>query len=149
MIDDDSLLKVFFQLYPDEDDYPPASVESVWAIVDPASPGVTIDNTPFFAREATLGDVVSTRLEDGCHWFESVLQRSEYSLVRVYFFELDCMQRVREFLVGLGCSTESAPRYRLLAVSIPASVSLSDVQAYLQAEKGRDNIDYEEPILRQ
>lgn len=38
--------------------------------------------------------------------------------------------------------------YNLLAVSVPGSVRLVDVQAYLQGESEREVLDYEEPILR-
>ncbi len=143
------MVKVFFQLEPDEDGYPPASVESVWARVEPGTPGLIIENTPFFARQATLGDTVSIRWEEGVRWFESVVERSTNSLVRVAFWDPACLEPVNDALVKMGCVTEYTEHYQLLAVSIPGEVSLLDVQEYLQGEAGRGGIDYEEPILRQ
>ena len=48
-----------------------------------------------------------------------------------------------------GCSTEYIKAHTLLAVSIPSTVNLREVQGYLQAEASAGTLDYEEPILRQ
>jgi hypothetical protein len=142
-------VKVHFRLVQDEDGYPPAAVESVWAQPTTKPGEYVLDNVPFFAREATIGDVVLVRDEDGHLWFDKVVRRSQNSLVRVVFFDRTCVERVNERLVSLGCSTEYITAHNLLAVSIPDTVSLRDVQGYLQSEAGSGILDYEEPILRQ
>jgi hypothetical protein len=46
-------VKVLFQLEQDEDGYPPASVESLWAL--PKGEGLfQVDNIPFFATGVAL-----------------------------------------------------------------------------------------------
>src|SRR5512140_2416623 len=142
-------VKVYFRLVQDEDSYPPAAVESVWAQPSTKAGEFVLDNVPFFAREATIGDVVQVREEDGHLWFEKVVRRSQNSLVRVVFFDRASVERVNERLVNLGCSTEYIKAHNLLAVSIPSTVNLREVQGYLQAEAGAGTLDYEEPILRQ
>jgi hypothetical protein len=92
---------------------------------------------------------VLVREEDGHLWFDKVVRRSQNSLVRVVFFDCTCVERVNERLVNLGCSTEYIKAHNLLAVSIPDTVNLRDVQDYLQSEAGTSVLDYEEPILRQ
>jgi hypothetical protein len=142
-------LKVHFQLVQDEDGYPPAAVESVWAQPTTKPGEYVLDNVPFFARDATIGDVVLVREEDGHLWFNKVVHRSTNSLLRVVFFDRTAVERVNERLVNLGCSTEHLKAHNLLAVSIPDTVNLRDVQSYLQSEAGAGVLDYEEPILRQ
>jgi len=51
---------ILFELEQDEDGYPPAELEGVWAI-EFADGGYKIDNIPFFTRQATLGDIVEAR----------------------------------------------------------------------------------------
>lgn len=142
-------VKLFFQLVQDEDGYPPVGVESLWANPG-ANPGeYVLANVPFFVRDATIDDIVQAREVDGNLWFERRVSGSENSLIRITFHDQECWVRVNERLCALGCSTEYARPYNLLAVSIPPTVKLSDVQDYLQAEAGAGNIGYEEPILRQ
>ncbi len=142
-------VKVHFRLAQDKDGYPPVAVESVWAQPGANTREFVIDNVPFFAQEATLGDTVLVTEADGHRWFEAVLHRSGNSLVRIVFFDRTCFDRVRAELTALGCATEYLREHNLLAVSIPDSVRLTDVQQYLQGESGRGTLDYEEPILRQ
>lgn len=142
-------VKVHFRVQQDEDGFPPVSVESVWA-----SPGSTrneyvIDNVPFFARDATIGDTVLIREIDHELWFDKITHRSGNSLLRVVFFDPDALDRVNGQLRSMGCSTEYLRAHKLLAVNIPSDVKLTDVVGYLQSEAGNGTVDYEEPILRQ
>lgn len=141
--------KIYFQLSQDEDGYPPFSVESVWA-----EPGVNpdeyiLDNIPFFIREATLGDTIRAREQDTQRWFEEVVRPSAHSLIRIVWLDPAQCDRCTARLVELGCSTEGMPSFKLLAVSIPPEVKLSEVQGYLGSERDAGVLDYEEPILRQ
>ena len=142
-------VKVHFRLVQDKDDYPPVDVESLWAQPGAEAGEYVIDNVPFFARDATLGDTVFVREDEGHLWFERLVHRSGNSLVRVAFFDRTCLEKVSERLATLGCSTEYLRDHNLLAVSIPDTVKLMSVQVYLQAEASAGSIDYEEPILRQ
>ena len=142
-------VRIHFPLQQDEDGYPPVAVESVWAQPSTQAREYVLDNVPFFARDATIGDTVLIREEDGNLWFEKLMYRSGNSLVRVVFFDPDVVKVVSDRLVSMGCDVEYLQDHELLAVSIPASTALSEVQGYLQAEATTGTIDYEEPILRQ
>jgi hypothetical protein len=142
-------VKVHFRLTQDEDGYPPIAVETVWAQSGPSQDEYVVDNIPFFARDATIGDTVLAIEDDGRLWFEKVTCPSRNSLVRIIFFDLSCVDRVNARLVSQGCSTEYLREYGLLAVNIPGDTSLMDVQSCLQAEAKAGNLDYEEPVLRQ
>lgn len=65
------------------------------------------------------------------------------------FFDRTCVEQVGNHLVALGCSTEYLKAHNLLAVNIPETVKLTDVQAYLQKKINSGRVDREEPILRQ
>lgn len=142
-------VKVHFRLAQDEDGYPPAAVETLWAKHGSNTGEYVIDNVPFFACDATIGDTVLVREEQGQRWFERLVRCSKNSLVRVVFFDRACVEKVSTHLLAQGCSTEYLKDYNLLAVSIPGCVNLVNVQSYLQAEVSTGSIDYEEPILRQ
>ena len=142
-------VKIHFRLEQDADGYPPVAVESVWAQPAAEAGEYVVDNVPFFTREATIGDTVRARKEDGNLWFKSVVARSENSLVRIVFFERGAVGAISRQLESLGCSVEYIATHNLLAVSIPGNVLLADIQAYLQHEAKADKIDYEEAILRQ
>ena len=131
----------------DEDGYPPVAVESVWAHPVGGADEYVLENVPFFARDATIGDVVLTREDEGGLWFETIVRRSRNSLLRVVFFDRTCVERVNERLVAFGCATEYISTHNLLAVSVPDAVDLGAVQSYLQGEAGAGILDYEEPII--
>lgn len=141
-------VKINFRINPGDDGYPPVAVESLWA--NPTSDGYIIDSIPFFASDATHGDrVMAHRGEGDALWFDAVLQRSENSLVRVVFFDVNSQDEVVDYLTALGCGTERMQQFKLLAVDVPQEVPLTEVQSYLQAQAAAGLLDYEEPILRQ
>lgn len=80
MTDRPGSVKVHFRLVQDEDGYPPVAVESVWAQPGMNSREYVLDNLPFFVREATLGDTVLVREEEGHCWFEAVVRRDRTRL---------------------------------------------------------------------
>lgn len=61
-------MKVHFRMDIDEDGWPPASVESLWA-VDLGNGTVRLDNTPWFVRGVASGDIIKVGLDgDGVLW---------------------------------------------------------------------------------
>lgn len=139
--------KVVFRLEQDADGYPPATTESVWAN-EVGEGRYQLDNIPFFTREATLGDVVHARSEDGELVFAGIARRSSNSLIRVVYFDPTDPQDVRDELEKLGCATEWMEDFDLIAVNVPDSVPLADVQKALEAGSTAGRWDYEEAILR-
>lgn len=140
--------KVFFPLMQDEDGYPPAAVESVWA--ERISEGLyRIDNIPFFTRDATLGDVVRTRNEEGNQWFASVQLPSTNTLVRVILSDGRDPNETRQVLLELGCDSELSHLECLFAVNVPSHVRIDSVRAVLDPAVAEGWLEYEEPILRQ
>lgn len=142
------LVKVFFKITPDSEGYPSIGAESVWARETNVSSEYEVDNIPFFARDATLGDVLFADTEDGILWFKKIIRRSSNSLIRVVFFDHNALDRLSGSLLQLGCQTEYSKDFNLLAISVPGTVHLNAVRSYLESEKEGGSIDFEEPILR-
>lgn len=141
-------VKVFFKIEPDEDGYPDVRSESVWAM-DAGSPDAyIIDNIPFFAREASLGDTVRVRLQGGVRWFDAVISESPNSLMRVFCFDRTAVDDVSKELIDLGCATEYFKSYNLLAVSIPGARILASTESYLNKKLDMGLLDYEGAIYR-
>lgn len=143
------LRKVFFRLEQDEDGYPPAGVESLWALSSENGRFV-LDNTPFFVREATLGDTIEVAEEDGKLWYRSTVGESDNSLIRIIVPKGADVAGLRSALERLECGSEFLPAYGLIAVNVPGNASLKAVLHYLEeAVAAEDIVDYEAPILRQ
>lgn len=142
-------VKVKFNIPQDEDKYPPVSVESVWAKAASAKNSFTLENTPFFIRNVTLGDTVAATHEGGIHWFDSIVEKSNNSLLRAVFFKPEQMPRVQGILVKLGCACEYLASHKLMAINVPYRTDLATIQAILESEAESGFLDYEEPILRQ
>lgn len=143
------MVKVYFRLTQDDDDYPPVSTESVWATPGPKPGEYILNNIPFFVREATIGDIVTATDEDGVRWFDALVCRSSNSLLRAVLFIEDQMERVALHLTRMGCSVEYMKTYKLLAINVPENVRLTSIQEFLGKEATSGTLDYEEPILRQ
>lgn len=142
-----NLVKIHFRLEQDEDGYPPVAVESVWAKEQPDGSYV-IDNAPWFTREATLGDVVEAEEEDGALYYSATRSESGSSLLRVVFLTDEEPTSVREALLELGCSSELAGAWPLLAIDVPADAELDAVRAMLDEGEEQERWEYEEAILR-
>ncbi|MET4677160.1 MULTISPECIES: DUF4265 domain-containing protein [unclassified Luteibacter] len=142
------LVKIFFRIEPDEDGYPEVGCESVWAKESKSPHTYIIDNIPFFARQASLGDAVRVRLLDGVRWFDGVVSESPNSLMRVVCFDRTSVDDVAKELVALGCTTEYFKAYNLLAVSIPGVQILAAAESYLNQREEVGLLDYEGAIYR-
>jgi hypothetical protein len=138
--------KVIFLLERDEDGYPPVDAEGLWAdLLDEQR--ASIDNIPFFVRDATVGDIVRYANFGGELRYVSTIQRSPNSLVRVICYPHADPERVRERIAGFGCETEFDANHRLIAVNVPLDGDLDGLREYLKHEEEIGMVGYEEPIL--
>lgn len=145
----DKPVKIHFQLEQDEDEWPPAAVETVWADPGPCEGQYIIDNAPFFTREATVGDIVQVRSENGNLSFVKTIKQSGNSLIRIIVEDPHRLEEFAEYFTAMGCYTEGYPDFKLIAIDIPVDVKLADVQQYLKEQAEAGTLDYEEAILRQ
>jgi hypothetical protein len=143
-----SAIKVHFPIEQDQDGYPPVAVESLWAATCNQPDLYRIENIPFFARVATLDDVISVRPGKGGYWFDGLVHRSGNSLVRVSFEDRSVAETLAGRLEALGCAVERIAAYNIFAVSVPAAVALHEVRTVLGEALSTGDIDYEEALLR-
>ena len=140
----DNQVKLKFCIEPDEDNYPPFRVESVWA-TPLANNTYQIDNIPFFAYDAADGDVVTAKLVEGELFFDTVVQPSGNSVVRVIVKEKSCIPQLRAQLLALGCDSEWWGS--MVAVNVPIEVPYGPVYRLLDDGQVRDQWGFEEAVL--
>jgi hypothetical protein len=137
-------VKVFFRLERDEDGYPPADVESLWAIE--RALGYEIDNVPFFVKGIGLGDVVRADERDGALWFHSLLTESGHGTIRVIMLAKDLERRaaLKGELRECGCAIEQSHLESLFAVDIAPGSNIQSALTLLRARSDEEVIEYEE-----
>ena len=139
--------KVAFPLTRDEDGYPPADWEHLWGRRLEESL-YALDNTPFFARGVSFGDVVRVERRDGLNIYREVVQPSGHSTLRVILFEQAQAEVLRHRLRGLLCATEQSHIPGLVAVDVPPSADLTEVRRFLDEGEQAGLWEYEEAAVR-
>jgi hypothetical protein len=87
-------VKLLFELEQDEDGYPPASAETLWALKVGESL-FKIDNIPFFALGVAVNDIVSAVPEESVFRFKEVVHPSGHSTIRVIVYDPSDVPAVR------------------------------------------------------
>ncbi|OJH35150.1 DUF4265 domain-containing protein [Cystobacter ferrugineus] len=144
----DERVKVVVNLEKDEDDYPPADYEGLWAL--PVGEGLfRIDNVPFFARGIAYGDIVSATLEQQELRFREVVRPSGHSTLRLIIYDEKDIPSVRQFLEELGCDIERSHIPGLISVDVPPTVPLAVLKRHLDEGEAQERWGYEEACLAQ
>jgi hypothetical protein len=145
-------VKLIIPLEQDEDGYPPAGSERLWAL-QVGGGRYKVDNIPFFARDLALGDIVSAIPEEGAEEgvlrYQQVLQPSGHSTFRILVHDESEVPEVCRLLEQLGCGTERSHLPRLVAIDIPPSVSLEAVREALAPGHAQERWEHEESCLGQ
>lgn len=142
----EDLVKVVVKLEKDEDDYPPADYEGLWAL--PVGEGLfQIDNVPFLARGIALGDIVSATVEQQELRFREVVRPSGHSTLRLIIYDEKDLPSVRAQLEEMGCSIERSHIPGLISVDVPPTVSLPVLRKTLDEGEAQERWGYEEACL--
>jgi Domain of unknown function (DUF4265) len=140
-------IKIIFKLEQDQDGYPPAGSESLWAAPLGAD-RYRIDNIPFYVRGLATDDVVSAKKNAvGELIFEEVVERSKHSTVRVFAKNSADKETLRSELKQLGCDSEGSNIPRLFTVDIPPSVAYADIEKVLIRWEQDGRAEYEEGCI--
>jgi hypothetical protein len=141
-------VKVVVALEKEEEDYPPAAYENLWAT--PMGEGLfRICNIPFFARSIALGDVVSAVPEQGLLCFREVVQPSGHSTLRLMVYDEAQVPAILEHFHQLGCDSERSHIPGLIALDVPPAVSMAALKQELESGFTQERWDYEEACLGQ
>ncbi len=138
--------KVLFRLEQDENGYPPASVEGLWAKA--VEGGYAVDNIPFHVYGIAPGDVITTREENGETWFDALRCGSGSSVFRVLVKPPETLDQVCTALQDFGCNCETEQAVKMLAVEVPSQRSLDTLLYYLLTQREAGLLDFEEGVLR-
>ncbi|GGJ45313.1 DUF4265 domain-containing protein [Streptomyces brasiliensis] len=145
-----SYVKVHFRLEI-EADWPPASVESLWAI-DQGDGTVQLDNIPWFVRGIACGDIVATEPdEEGVRWAGGVVRRSENCTMRLIVFRDGGSGAARQSVINafqeLGVDGEGIERFGMVALDVPPTADLAKVQRLLNHGVAEEWWDMEEGCI--
>lgn len=150
----EKMVKVGFKLERDQDNYPPADWEWLWAI-QVGNSTFKIDNIPFFAKLISYGDVVEVKQTNAGLIFNTLVQPSGHSTVRVIVHrrgrsdqQLHAgVEEVKLAMRAMGCNVEKSNILGLIAVDIPPEVNYQSVAEFLSQKEGEGLLGYEEACL--
>lgn len=119
----DDHVKVHFRMDIDEDGWPPASVESLWAM-DLGDGTVRLDNTPWFVRGVASDDIIRVEIDDeGIRWAGETVRASENCTIRLIVLKdggsATARQSVLKIFHKLGTTGEGIERFRMVALDVP------------------------------
>ncbi|MDV5149484.1 DUF4265 domain-containing protein [Streptomyces sp. SBC-4] len=112
----------------DEDGWPPASVESLWA-VDLGDGTVRLDNTPWFVRGVASGDIIRVQPDDeGVLWAGESVEPSQNCTIRLIVLKdagsAAARQSVLEVFHRLGTTGEGIERFGMVVLKVPPQADL-------------------------
>lgn len=142
--------KVAYRLDPNEDGFPPISVELLNATQ--LSPDTfRIENAPFFAPNVSYHDTVRARESDveGQFDFLELLQPSDFTSVSIILFDSAMDEFLMDLLRGMNCVLEYGEfgAYRVLAVAVPSTADYPSLRTTLTELEGRGLISFAELSL--
>jgi hypothetical protein len=141
----EGFVKLGFELDQDDGDWPPHGMEWVWATSRPDGT-YELDNSPWYARGVSAGDVVEAELDDdGLLVVRRTVRESGASTLRVIFLrdeqrELDSLT---EELERQAYEYELDQNHGVLAVHIPASLPLRPLGDLLTAAENEGRLGWE------
>ncbi|MFE1272980.1 DUF4265 domain-containing protein [Streptomyces sp. NPDC058758] len=132
----DDHVKVHFRMETDEDGWPPASVESLWA-VDLGDAMVRLDNTPWFVRVVACGDIIRVRPDDdGVLWAGETVEPSQNCTLRLIVLKdggsAAARQSVLDAFHCLGTTGEGIERFGMVALDVPPEADLPKIRELLE-----------------
>jgi hypothetical protein len=144
----DNGVRIRVETPPDEDGYPPSSVEWLWAERLPDG-NYKIDSIPIYAKNLSDGDIVSANAIDGALHFGKVVERSGHSTYRVMLQNGASLEdpQVAPFwrpMADLGCSYEGLGNSPLFAIDVPPEADINKVFAHLERGLQENIWDFEE-----
>ncbi|WEH34203.1 DUF4265 domain-containing protein [Streptomyces sp. AM 4-1-1] len=144
----DDHVKVHFRMEVDEDGWPPASIESLWA-VKLGNGTVRLDNTPWFVRGVASGDIIRVEVEDdGALYARETIQPSQNCTIRLIVLKDEgsaaARQTVLETFHRLGTTGEGIERFRMVALDVPPEADLPKIRKLLEHGAAKEWWHWEE-----
>jgi hypothetical protein len=145
-------VKVRFRLERDEDGWPPAESEGLWAV--PLGGGVfRIDNTPWFARDVAADDHFRAEPDaGGLLWAGERLHWSGNCTIRIIPLSEGPLagnqQAVLDLFLPMGASGEGyGSALNIVALTVPPEADLRAIKRALQRGEAEGSWAYEESSI--
>lgn len=119
-----------------KDNWPPAWVESLWA-VDQGDGTVRLDDIPWFVRGISCGDILAVEPdEEDVRWAGEVVRRSKNCTIRLIVLRGGGTGAARQSVINafqeLGVDGEGTEQFRMVALDVPPTADLTKVQRLLK-----------------
>jgi len=138
---------VFFPVEQDDNGHPSVSREQIWCL--PGEKGrFIVNNIPFYARDISMGDEISTDIRNGEWWFSTLTKPSQNTTIRAFARKPEVAQKLVPRLQSFGGLTEKMEGSPLVAVSLPPAADIAGVLDYLDRESDAGNVAFEESCVR-
>jgi hypothetical protein len=141
-------LKVVFKLEVDDEGWPPAGSERMWAsrVSDDTA---RLENVPFFARGYASGDVVRFDVDsDGVRWVREAVEFSGSCTIRIIPAQdghlIEQRQAVLDAFAPLGVDGEGIGRFGMVALNVPSGADIAQVKRLVVEGAGLGRWHYEE-----
>ena len=149
MSEDEKLVKIVLEIYPDEeDDEDEGTIETPWA-TDLGEGLYRLENLPFYAYGIAFHDILECELIEGRLFAEGIHQHSGHSLFRIMLsegFDFEALKQAWPPFETLGCSFEGATK-EFYCIDVPPKVDLAKVVQLLKAGERAGSWEYEEGFL--
>lgn len=145
----DKYVKILFELEQDKDGWPPAKIESLWAI-DLGDNKYKIDSIPFYAWNVACDDIVYAELgNDNMLYCKYIVQKSSNSTVRIIIHNNDKKDYICNELSSLNCEWEGAGQQigSLVSINIPKEINYKNIRIFLENNTKLGNIGCEESSI--
>ncbi len=147
----EELIKVLFEL---NEDWHGCSTETLWA-EKVGEDQYRLDNTPFYVKGVSFGDIITAKEKQGFLKYESVLKRGGHSTYRIIIdhakVPINKFQNYWKHFSELACTYEGGPEFRskdknlkIYAIDVHPEVKLDQVYAKLQKGEHEGIWEFEE-----
>ncbi len=147
----DDLVKIWFEL---DEDWHGSSTETLWA-QKVGKEQYRLDNSPFYAKGVSFGDIVTATERDGRLKFNSVVKRGGHSTYRVIVDHIKMppteFQKYWDKFSKMACTFEGGPEFssedkqlKIYSVDIHPEANLDKVYEYLQSAEDDGIWEFEE-----
>ncbi|MEO0037478.1 MAG: hypothetical protein RIQ59_689 [Bacteroidota bacterium] len=141
IMEKEKYIKVLFK----HDAFDIESFEGAWVKI--VNEEYILDNILFYAKEYSLGDVISINKEHGEIFATGLIKESGHSTLRLLFNDADKIENVRKDLENRGCTSEISNIDTLISVDIPPNVSYKALLEYLKLGEEYKEWEYEEACI--
>jgi len=134
-------------IFPQLNDKGEIEQETMWCIKNDI--GYIVDNIPFIAKRISLGDIIKAEYDklEAAYYFEDFISISGNTTLRIYFHEVELIEKTRRHLNSLGCESEVFLGKNFIAVNVPKDTGYKFVKEYLDKGEAEGNWTYEESCL--